>query len=448
LLADTCLNSLEDLCAWVTQNAAKKSMIAGLSQTVINSGKEGCPAALACITEAADALARKVASVARRLEMKQPSVALTGGLLTNATFYREIFFQQLPLHINPAEIRVSTTPGALGAARLVGAVAETSCSSSRGEGERPREPEGGVPCKTTPLLRHDREEVCLPVEDVLSPAREDARPPGVRSSTTEQRNPRTRHLEQQPVSGLVELFLGETERIVPALRAVMPQLVDATGLITAALQAGGRLFYVGAGTSGRLGVLDASEIPPTFGAPTTLVQGIIAGGLPALVVGVEEIEDDEASGAEAVRQRGVGSQDVVAGITASGRTPFVIAALDEARQRGARTILLSCNPRRPALQFAVDVAVDIPTEPEFLTGSTRLAAGTATKIALNLLSTLAMIRLGKARDNLMIDVQATNAKLRDRAIRIVVELTGWDEQRARAALVRQDWSIRRVLADR
>jgi len=126
----------------------------------------------------------------------------------------------------------------------------------------------------------------------------------------------------------------------------------------------------------------------------------------------------------------------------------VIAALDEARQRGARTILLSCNPRRPALQFAVDVAVDIPTEPEFLTGSTRLAAGTATKIALNLLSTLAMIRLGKARDNLMIDVQATNAKLRDRAIRIVVELTGWDEQRARAALVRQDWSIRRVLADR
>jgi len=402
LLVDVCLNSLEDLCGWVMQNAASKKTIAGLARTVISAGEEGCPLARMCVAEASAALARSVVSVAHRLEMGRPLVALSGGLLTNATFYREAFSRQLEMRLTPAEIRVSTKPGALGAVHLVESAA------------------------------------------LLQPVAEAAYSE-VRRSNTEQRNPRTRHLELRPVSELVELFLSESERIMPALRSVMPQLGAATELIVSAFQGGGRLFYVGAGTSGRLGVLDASEIPPTFGVPATLVQGIMAGGLLALARGVEEIEDDGEAGAEAVRQRGVGSCDVVVGIAASGRTPFVIAALNEAQQRGAKTVLLSCNPQRPAKRPSVDVAVDIPTEPEFLTGSTRLAAGTATKIALNLFSTLAMIRTGKVRDNLMIDVQATNAKLRDRATRIVVELTGWDEKRACAALVQQDWNIRRAL---
>jgi N-acetylmuramic acid 6-phosphate etherase len=147
-----------------------------------------------------------------------------------------------------------------------------------------------------------------------------------------------------------------------------------------------------------------------------------------------------------MRQRGVNAGDVVVGIAASGRTPFVIAGLDEARRRGAKTVFLTCNPHRPAMAAPPDVAVDIPTGPEFLTGSTRLAAGTATKIALNLLSTLAMVRLGKVRDNLMIDVNATNAKLRDRATRIVMELTGWDESKAGTALAQHGWNIRSALA--
>ena len=403
LLANTCLNSLEDLSCWVTQNAASKKTIAGLARAVVGAAESGCPLALECVAEAAGSLARSVATVARRLEMERPSVALSGGLLANATFYRENFSRQLSEWLAPSEIRISTTPGTLGAARLVTSTA------------------------------------------MMQPV---AEPPvsEVRDSNTEQRNPRTRHLEQRTVPELVELFLSESERVAPALGAAAPQLACATDLIAVTLQGGGRLFYVGAGTSGRLGVLDASEVPPTFGVPTTVVQGIMAGGLPALALGVEGAEDDRWAGEEAMRQRAVGPNDVVVGIAASGRTPFVIAALEEAQRRGAKTIILTCNPRRPAMRVAPDVEVDIPTGPEFLTGSTRLAAGTATKIALNLLSTLAMIRLGKVRDNLMIDVQATNGKLRDRATRIVMELAGWDEARAKAMLACHGWNIRSALA--
>lgn len=403
LLAATCSNSLEDLSAWVTRTTVSKKTIAGLARTVVEAAEAGSPLALACVVECAEALVRSVASVMRRLEMERPSVALSGGLLTNSKLYREAFSRQLTARLTPSEIRVSTTPGAWGAARLAAAVAVSR------------------PAVGPPVV-------------------------AVRSGNTEQRNPRTRYLELRTVPELVGLFLDESELVVPALRAVTQQLVKATELIVASLQKGGRMFYVGAGTSGRLGVLDASELPPTFGVPPTMVQGIIAGGVTALALGVEDVEDNVAAGAEAMRQRGVGGPDVVVGIAASGRTPFVTAALEEAQRRGAKTVFLTCNPLRPALTMVPDVAVDIPTAPEFLTGSTRLAAGTATKIALNLLSTLAMVRLGKVRDNLMIDVRAANAKLRDRATRIVMDLTGWDEPQAAAALTRHGWNIRGVLA--
>ena len=402
-LAATCLNSLEDLSGWITQNAASKKTIAGLARTVIEAGEAGSPLALACITETAGSLVRSVVGVAHRLEMEHPPVALSGGLLVNAALYRDEFSRQLMKRLAPSEIRVSTTPGALGAARLAGAV--------------------------------------IAPQPLAAPSIAD-----VRSSNTEQRNPRTRHLEKRAMPELVDLFLDESERVGPALRAVAPQLVSATELIVASLQNGGRIFYIGAGTSGRLGVLDASEIPPTFGTSPVFVQGIMAGGMPALAVGVEDVEDDAAAGAQAVSQRGVNALDVVVGIAASGRTPFVIAGLEEAQRRGAKTVLLTCSPRRPAMKVPPDVAVDIPTDAEFLTGSTRLSAGTATKIALNLMSTLAMIRLGKVQDNLMIDVKATNAKLRDRAARIVMELTGWEKSRAESALAQHGWNIRSALA--
>jgi N-acetylmuramic acid 6-phosphate etherase len=214
-----------------------------------------------------------------------------------------------------------------------------------------------------------------------------------------------------------------------------------------AFEQGGRLFYAGAGTSGRLGVLDASECPPTFRTPRDMVQGIIAGGPTALWSSVEGAEDDATAGSRAVASRGVTRRDIVVGIAASGRTPFVWGALGEARRRGAATVLLCFNPHvtiargeRPTLVIAPDVG------PEILTGSTRLKAGTATKIVLNVFTTLAMVRLGKVRSNLMIDVKASNTKLRDRAVRIVQELTKADHGAARAALEKTGWNIQEACA--
>jgi N-acetylmuramic acid 6-phosphate etherase len=204
------------------------------------------------------------------------------------------------------------------------------------------------------------------------------------------------------------------------------------------------LIYVGAGTSGRLGVLDASEIPPTFGAPADSVQGIIAGGATALSRSVEGAEDEQGGGALAVDERGVSAADLVVGLSASGRAPFVLGALSEATKRGAQTILLTCNPERERTKNC-DLEIDLATGPELLTGSTRLKAGTATKIALNLISTGAMVALGKVRGNRMIDVNASNTKLRDRAVRLVSELANCDPAEASERLEAHAWNVRAAL---
>jgi N-acetylmuramic acid 6-phosphate etherase len=254
-------------------------------------------------------------------------------------------------------------------------------------------------------------------------------------------------LDQLPLAKAVTLMLDEDKRISTALLAQRDRLVRGVQLIVRSFKRGGRLFYAGAGTSGRLGALDASECPPTFSVPPEMVQGIIAGGQTALWSSVEGAEDDPAAGAQAIEFRGVGARDTVVGIAASGRTPFVWGALREARHRGATTILLCFNPDlpiprrdRPTLVIAANVG------PEVLTGSTRLKAGTATKVVLNLFTTLAMVQMGKARSNLMIDVKASNTKLRDRAVRIVQALTCADYEAARAALERTDWKIKQACA--
>ena len=214
-------------------------------------------------------------------------------------------------------------------------------------------------------------------------------------------------------------------------------------IISDALGRGGRLFYVGAGTSGRLGVLDASECPPTFRLPPGKVQGIIAGGRTAIWHSVVGAEDDALAGARAVAFRGVRRRDVVVGIAASGRTPFVWGALAAAKKRGAQTILVCFNPHwQIAAAMQPDVVIAPNTGPELLTGSTRLKAGTATKLILNMFTTLAMVRLGKVMGNLMVDVHPTNEKLRQRAIRIVQALTGAEAEAARAALEKADWHVR------
>jgi N-acetylmuramic acid 6-phosphate etherase len=278
------------------------------------------------------------------------------------------------------------------------------------------------------------------------PPRRVRRPDAVRSlrlPTTEQRNPRSANLDRLSVGAAVELMLTEEARMIRVLLAKRALLSRAVTCVARAFRRGGRLFYVGAGTSGRLGVLDASECPPTFRTPPTMVQGIIAGGEAALRRAVEGAEDDAAAGGREIRSRGAGPRDVVVGIAASGTTPFVWGALRAARRRGATTVLLCFNQRlsipeawRPDLVIAPEIG------PEVLTGSTRLKAGTATKLVLNLLTTLAMVRIGKVKSNLMVDVMPGNAKLRARAVRIVRELTGMEEAAARDALVRNGWVIK------
>src|SRR5712664_3884450 len=226
------------------------------------------------------------------------------------------------------------------------------------------------------------------------------------AALTEQRNPRSENLEKMSAQEVVKLFVDEEKFVGEALRAATADLARAIELVAESLRKGGRLFYVGAGSSVRPGVLDASEIPPTFGASPELVQGIIAGGATALHRSVEGAEDEGGNGALAIDRRGVKDVDVVIGITASGRTPFVLGALGRAKSLGAKTVLLSCNPTRESGRGGIDLGIDLAVGPEILTGSTRLKAGTATKVALNVISTGAMVALGKVRGNLMIDLNA------------------------------------------
>ncbi len=262
---------------------------------------------------------------------------------------------------------------------------------------------------------------------------------------TERRNPRTAAIDLATPLEIVDLINAEDQTEPAAVATQREAIARAMSFAEESFRAGGRLFYVGAGTSGRLGVLDASEIPPTFGAPPELVQGIIAGGLPALTRSQEGAEDVEADGARAVDERDVGPSDFVIGIAASGTTPYVHAALARARERGARTGILSCSPPGEEVLAGVDVAIIPIVGPEVVTGSTRMKAGTATKLVLNTITTGAMIRLGKTYGNLMVDLQATNAKLRDRSERILMVVCGLTREGARSLLERADRRVKTAI---
>jgi N-acetylmuramic acid 6-phosphate etherase len=255
------------------------------------------------------------------------------------------------------------------------------------------------------------------------------------SLVSEERNPRTMQIDLQPTDEILR-SMNREDRLVPeAVEKVIPQITAAVDRIVAAFERGGRLIYLGAGTSGRLGVLDASECPPTFGIPYTMVVGLIAGGPDALVKATEGAEDDAADGAKALANIGLTKSDVVVGIAVSGRTPYVIGGLQYARDLGATTVALSCNPAAIIGRIA-DISIAPVVGPEVLTGSTRLKSGTAQKLVLNMLSTASMIRIGKSYQNLMVDMNASNKKLVARAIRIVMQATGCTEDTAAGALAR------------
>ncbi len=250
---------------------------------------------------------------------------------------------------------------------------------------------------------------------------------------SEGRNPRTVDIDLLPTIDVLRK-VNDEDRIVPAaVEKVLPDIATAVDRIVLAFRKGARLIYIGAGTSGRLGVLDASECPPTFGVPEDMVIGLIAGGPEALVRSTEGAEDDPKMGAQALREINLTRDDVVVGIAVSGRTPYVIGGLNYAKQLGAATVALSCNPASTIAGIA-DIAISPVVGPEVLTGSTRLKSGTAQKLVLNMLTTASMIRIGKSFQNLMVDLNPSNKKLVARAIRMVMQTTGCTAQQARQAL--------------
>ena len=409
------LNNFDELVRWV--QTADKMEIAMLAPVVFEAGAAGDARMMEIIEEGAHVLCEYTEAVAARLHLLAPKVALMGGLFYRDSSYTHAFRRRLKKNLPDARVATAERAPELGAAWLA---AEAHDPAAFHPGPSQREIDG------------------------------------LAAALTEQRNPRSENLERLSAQELVRLFVEEEIFVQDALRTATPDLTCTIETVTDSLRNGGRLFYVGAGSSGRIAVLDASELPPTFGAPTHLVQGVIAGGITALHRSVEGAEDEHSAGAFALDERGLTSADVVIGITASGRTPFVLGALARAKSLGAKTILLTCNPavgggvdagqpRSTSASTEFDLVITLPVGPEILAGSTRLKAGTATKVALNIISTGAMIGLGKVRGNLMIDLHTTSTKLRDRAVRIVAEVTQHDYESARGLLAANNWNLRATL---
>ena len=254
---------------------------------------------------------------------------------------------------------------------------------------------------------------------------------------TEQRNPNSMHVDSLSALEIVQLMNKEDKQVPLAIEKCLPQIAQAVECIVAAFQQGGRLVYIGAGTSGRLGVLDASECPPTFGVSPEMVKGIIAGGERALRHPIEGAEDSKTQAVVDLQTIQLSSKDVLVGIAASGRTPYVIGALEYAKSLGSVTVSIASNPNS-AMANIVDIAIDTVVGPEVLTGSSRLKSGTAQKLVLNMLTTASMILMGKCYQNLMVDVQASNEKLKARAIRIVMQATDCDKALAEETLKQAD----------
>ena len=258
---------------------------------------------------------------------------------------------------------------------------------------------------------------------------------------SETRNPQTMDLDALSTLELVHRFNQQDTLVAEAVKATLPDVASAVDAAAEALKSGGRIIYMGAGTSGRLGVLDASECPPTFGVPHGLVVGLIAGGPGALLKAVEGAEDNAQLGEDDLIALNLTPQDLVVGLAASGRTPYVIGGLKYARKMGCITVAISCNPDSPIAQEA-DIAISPVVGPEALTGSTRMKSGTAQKLVLNMISTGAMVKFGKVYQNLMVDMKATNIKLMDRACRMVVEATGIARAEAEMLLKQTDFDVK------
>jgi N-acetylmuramic acid 6-phosphate etherase len=437
LLRSLQLNTPEDLVTWV-QSAAKKE-IASLALEVFDAWNGQDKIASDILAGAAASLAKDAVACARRLVSTGPvQFIFSGSVLLKQPRFAKLVAKELRGRWPEADILTLSAEGAWGAARLAHKLwisgNRVSGGAEAGQGRSAVSRSKRTHLSEVPAGGTRKGDSAIPIPEWT------AMPP------TERRNPRSSRLDRMSLRSAVRLMLSEEAKVPGILLAEDRQIGRCVALIARALKRGGRLFYVGAGTSGRLGALDASECPPTFRASPDQVQGVIAGGREALWQSIEGAEDDVEAGAEAIRFRGVGAKDVVVGIAASGRTPFVWGALHQAKANRARTILISFNPYlKIARQEKPDLIIAADLGPEVLTGSTRLKAGTGTKLLLNILSTLSMVRLGKAVSNLMVDLNPSNQKLRGRAVRIVRELTRASETDATQALEKSAWVVKQAL---
>ncbi|MGI9109561.1 MAG: N-acetylmuramic acid 6-phosphate etherase [Opitutales bacterium] len=411
MLAFLQMNDPEALIEW--SMSASKTEIASLAQVVFEAAaSRQDEIAVAILRRASDRLSKDAVHCAARIAAPGEKIQflLNGStLLKNPWFADEVTAKILAARPGSEVTRLSR-PGTWGAIRL----------ARRLEGVTP----SNQPFTPTTLPSSWRPVAAAP---------------------TEGRNPKSSGFAEMPLPQAIRLMLDEDAALPGKILAESAHLEWTVNEVVRAFAAGGRLFYCGAGTSGRLGVLDASECPPTFRTPSWLVQGIMAGGSKALWSAVEGAEDDADAGRRAIEARSIKPHDVVIGLSASGHAPFIWGCLAEARKHGAKTVLVSCNPAYRDHPL-IDRAILPDTGPEVLTGSTRLKAGTATKLVLNLITTLALARSGKVMSNLMIDLKPSNSKLRGRAIRIVQDLTGADEAAARQALESSDWVVRQACA--
>lgn len=420
------LNYPDDLIPWTQE--AEKHEIAALAVTVFTEAAKGDRLARDVLREAAEKLADMAARCTSHLVPQGAHVqcVLAGStLLKQPTFAAAVSRR---LHDQWPECRVEKlkNESVWGAVALAQAAVPEGTAKTGGRSKGSAASRRGTQARGTPFE--------IPVSSLAA-------------SPTEQRNPKSMKLDTMPLDDAIALMVEENEIAVHAVlehRKPIKWLVEKTA---DAFRAGRRLFYVGAGTSGRLGVLDASECPPTFRVPRDQVQGIIAGGQRAIWSAVEGAEDSYENGAGAVRFRGVKKGDVVIGIAASGRTPYVWGALHEAKKLGAATALLAFHPTLEVpREQQPDRMILVNTGPEVLTGSTRLKAGTATKVVLNIITTLAMVRIGKVLSNLMVDMNPSNVKLRDRAVRLIREITDCDGDLAHTALKKADWIVKDTVA--
>lgn len=417
------LNEPNALIAWL--QSAGKTEVAALAPLVFAAAQRGDRGSRKVLAETARILAEDALACARHLNPRRGAVefALAGSVLLRQKGLASAVARRIRSERPGSTLRPLPRESVWGAV----AMARVALNSAAPANTPVTPPRAGKEARRT-----NKTNPWVPPSRELSP--------------TEQRNPRSSHLDQLSLRQAIALGLEEEGRVPKILGGHAKELERLIGLSIRSLKSGGRLFYVGAGTSGRLGVLDASECPPTFRSPPEQVQGIIAGGVNALHSAVEGAEDDFDAGSQVLVHRGVSTRDLVIGIAASGRTPFVWGALTAARQRGARTALMCFNPHldfRGGWKPDVILAPDLG--PELLTGSTRLKAGTATKLVLNLITTLTMVRLGKVVENLMVDLNPSNVKLRDRAVRILQELTQAPPESARDALVRTQWHVPQAL---